>query len=135
MRRFKKSLITTALSLALILGMSFPVSAAGQIDNWYIYYTPGAPSHLSIQNDILTLNYYSGGYRAYAETFTGTSGTYLEITSSSAGGMESVSVTVAKKYTKIWKMSGSTTGTVTFLVTALDDYRCESTGYICTADY
>lgn len=128
MRNMKKILITTCLAIALIFGMSLPVNAASS-GSWNIRYIPGAPSDVSTQTVTVYVDYYSGGYYADCTSISGTNGRALTISSSSAGGMTSVSITTTGK-TKTWKMAGSTTGTVAFKVTAASGYSCTSTGTI-----
>lgn len=128
MKSIKKFLITTTLAITLVFGMAFPVSAASS-GNWNIRYIPNAPSSVSNQTSTVYVDYYSGGYYADCATISGTNGRALTITSSSAGGMNSVSITTTGRSSS-WKMKGSTTGTVTFKVTATSGYSCTSTGTI-----
>lgn len=129
MKSFKKILVSGTLVIALALGMVVPVNADTLSDDWNIDYTPGAPSSISNQSDAVVVNYDSGGYYADCETLSGQNGRALSIESSSAGGMEPVPVT-KKGSTKTWKMKGSTTGMVTFIVSATSGYTCKSTGTI-----
>lgn len=128
MKSIKKILITTTLAITLVFGMTLPVSAASSGD-WNVNYTPGAPSSVSNQTSTVYVDYYSGGYYANCATISGTNGRALTITSSSAGGMNSVSITTTGK-TSTWKMKDSTTGKVTFKVSAVSGYSCKSTGTI-----
>lgn len=132
MKAIKKYLIMTTLAITLVFGMAFPVSAASS-GNWNIRYIPSAPSSDSNQTSRVYVDYYSGGYYANCATISGANGRTVTITSSSAGGMNSISITkTGRSYS--WKMRGSTTGTVTFKATAVSGYSCTSTGTIYIND-
>ena len=129
MRNIKRTFITTCLAIVLIFGMSLPVNAA-TCASWSIRYIPGAPSDTSAQTVTVNLDYYSGGYYANCTSISGTNGRALTISSSSAGGMNPVSITTTGR-TGTWKMKSSTTGTVTFKITATSGYSCTASGTIC----
>ena len=129
MKSISRTLITTALATVMVFGMSTKANAADS-GSWKIDYGPGAPSSVSNQiYDVRDIDYHSGGYYADCKTLSGDNGRALTITSKDAGGMDPVSVTTTGK-TKTWKMKGSTTGTVTFRVTAASGFVCRSTGII-----
>ncbi len=131
MKKIKKKLITFILLSVSILGMSVTVNA--ESDVWDINYIPNAPASVSNQNDTLVLNYYSGGYYASCSYISGMNGRALTINSSSAGGMNTVYVTT-KGRTISWKMKSSTSGKVTFKVSAVTGYTCNSDGTIYIND-
>ena len=128
-----KTKIAIALGIILIVSTLFYAgltsNAASSSDSWSITYIPNASASVSNQSDTLSVAYYSGGYVGNCTKITGANGRGLTISSSSAGGMSSVSVTSTGK-TKTWKMYGSTDGNVSFLVKATVGYTCTSTGTI-----
>lgn len=128
MVRVKKFLASIVIGSVLI-GSSLTSVGAATSDSWNIKYIKGAPTSVSNQTDIIRLPYYSGGYYANCSSISGTNGRALSITSSSAGGMKTVSITTTGR-TARWMMNGSTTGSCSFTVKASYNYSCSSTGTI-----
>ena len=128
MKSFFKSLIAGILVSVLFAGMSITANA-GVEGYWDISYIPTAPSSVSNKSSVVVVDYYSGGYWAYCDSISGANGRSLSITSSSASGMPEILITTTG-YADTWKMNGSTTGTVSFLVNAATGYSCDSEGKI-----
>ena len=97
--------------------------------NWSLYYIVNAPSGVSNQWTTVTLPYFSDGYRAYCSNITGSAQRRVDISSSDAGGMATVSISTTG-YTKVWKMNSSSTGNVTFKVAAITSGNCTASGNI-----
>ncbi len=128
MRKYKKIIMSLLLTSSLLIVSGTPVNAASS-GTWNVNYHPGATSDISNQVSNVVVSYYSGGYIANCSTISGTNGRALTISSSSAGGMSTISVTTTG-LTRSWKMNGSTKGNVTFDVIAASGHRCQSTGTI-----
>lgn len=128
MKSIKNSLIVLTLTIVLVFGVSQQVRAASCGD-WNISYIPGAPA-AGNQSSSICIDYYSGGYYVDCTTFSGGTGSKLKITSSSAGGMDPIIIEKAGR-TEIWRLKGSTTGTVCFKISVMGNYPCRATGRIC----
>lgn len=130
MKRFTKRVFVRSLVccmfFALLLGMEVNAAQSG---DWKIDYKKGAPTSVSNQISTVVLNYYSGGYKGCCYTLTGTSGKYIVVSSTSAGGMNPITVKSVKNLSK-WKMKSSTSSTVKFRITAYSTGYCKSTGNI-----
>lgn len=130
MKRFSKRVFVSSLACCMFFALlcGIEVSAAKSGD-WNIDYKKGAPTSVSNQISTVVLNYYSGGYKGCCYTLTGTSGKYIVVSSTSAGGMTPITVKSVQNLSK-WKMKSSTSGTVTFRITAYSTGYCKSTGNI-----
>lgn len=122
--------IISILSLILIVTFTFSGTAlAATSDEWFVNYAKGVPEGSTNPVDYLSVGYYSGGYVAKCTRINGSTDRMVKITSSSAGGMNTVTITTTGT-TPSWKMRSSTTGNVSFKVTASGNLSCASTGLI-----
>lgn len=128
MRKCKKVIMSLLLAASLVVCSGQPVNAATS-GAWNIDYHPGPTTGVGNQISNVTLDYYSGGYVADCATISGTNGRALTISSTDAGGMSSIRITITGP-TRDWRMNGSTTNKVMFSVVAVSGYRCQSTGTI-----
>lgn len=127
-----KKLFLTLLLLVCVLGNTVITAFAASSDEWYIHYIPGAPSNISNQSDTLYVAYYSEGYFGDCTSFSGGRYSYLEITSTSAGGINNYyrKIVIGGTGITLWRMRSSTTGNVCFKVMANGEYSCTSNGAI-----
>lgn len=123
-----KGLIFTMIMMSLLYIAPLQADAA-TAGSWNIDYKKGAPTSVSNQVSVVRVSYYSGGYESVCSSLTGTSGRYITITSSSAGGMTTQKFT-SSNTAKTWKMKSSTTSDVIFNVTAKTTGYCKSRGSI-----
>lgn len=121
-----KMLAFAMMCMLFITPLKVNAATAG---SWRIDYKKGAPSSVSNQVSVVRLSYYSGGYEAFCSSLSGTSGKYITISSSSAGGMLTQKIQKSGAC-KTWKMRTSTTQDVIFNVTAKSSGYCKSTGSI-----
>ena len=126
----KKTIVCVIMSLCILfLGVNPIDSKAASSDTWYINYAPFGPSSDSNQSDRVYVTYYGGGFYANCTSFSGVNGASLTITSTGGITMTPVYVTRTGR-TNYWETNESTTGDVTFIVSARTSYRVSSTGTI-----
>lgn len=114
MKYIKKISYVFILSMVLMFGMSQRAGAASSGD-WKLNYIPGAPSSQANSSIMLYMDYYSGGYIVDCVVNTGT----VKITPSSGSGIDPI-IFEKPGGKVILKYKGSTTGTVSFRIEAMD---------------
>ncbi|MBQ5966640.1 MAG: hypothetical protein IJL60_02550 [Clostridiales bacterium] len=129
----KQTILSKLAALAAVVSVIGAMSAstfAASSDSFCVNYNPHVPSMYSNQTDTATVSYYSDGYKAYCSSYSGVNGSQVTVTSSSAGGMNKTIIITSTGYTPVWKMRISTSGNVTFTLTARTDYSVYASGTI-----
>lgn len=129
MKKRKVKLLALMAAATMLVG-AFPGTAmAADSDNYEVNYMKGAPTTAANPVDYSRVTYYADGFKAKANTLTGSSNRMVTITSSEAGGMTTQYLKPSNT-TVVWKMKGSKTGLVEFKVVASGSERCSSKGII-----
>lgn len=132
----KKRVTKLIAALGMILActtVSAETAMAAAHVNFSAYYEQGVPPSAANPTTYVDLPYDAGGFYAICTRLTGSYDRMVTITSTSAGGMTPVQITVENKKTSVWKMYGSTTGNVTFKVHATGGTSCGANGTIYQA--
>ena len=95
--------LVVVLCMVLVMLVNPITSLAASSDTWSVNYAKNVPSTELNQTDYCTLAYYSDGYKATCSKLTGSTDRMIKITSSSAGGMSTVTMTTTGT-SSIWKM-------------------------------
>ena len=127
------SKLTALATLVSVVGAMSVSTFACSSNQWSINSNPHIPSIYNKLTDYASIPYVSAGYRVNCTSYTGESGSYIKVTSSSAGGINKPGgyvLITSSGYTQPWTMNGSSTTNVTFTLTARFGYMVTASGTI-----